>query len=108
VGGEVVAHVFDEVAIHVVAGVDAEGTVVVRGGGYGVSDVLGRGERGVGDVGAIFEEAAVEFEKLAEGTGVGGRDARVGDLFAQEGLAFAGGDAGVLEVDVVGVMLSST
>ena len=52
----------------------------------------------------LDEEAAVEFEDVLAGAGVGWDDAGVGDLFTANGLALAGGDLGVLDVQVVGIV----
>ena len=102
--GEIVAEVFDEVAVHgaVAGGVDGDVEVVLVGVHGGLAGVLG--EMGVGDVAVLDEEAAVELEELLVGAGLGRGDAGVGDFFAMDGLAFAGGDAGVLEVDEVGAL----
>jgi hypothetical protein len=91
--GEVGADIFDEVAVQAV-----EVVLVIRYGFF-----FG-GEGVVGDVLVLLKEASVEFEKLTGGAVVGWCDAVVGDLFAHDGLALAGGHAGVLDVDVAGAL----
>ena len=70
--------------------------------GFAGSSLL-RGSAVIGDVLVFLEEAAIELEELVVRAGYGmGVTRRVGDLFAADGLAFAGGDADVLDVEVVG------
>jgi hypothetical protein len=99
VGGEVVAHIFDDVEVHgvVVFANDADVEAVV------VFDIAGVSvELGVVEVLSFVEKATVEGEELLFGAFVGGDDAEVGNLFAADGIAFAREGVGVLNVNVVG------
>lgn len=55
----------------------------------GVAGFLRSGELIVGHVAVLREEPAVELEKLLVGTGFGGGDASIGDLFASDSFALA-------------------
>ena len=107
-GGEIVAHVFDEVTIHgliVVDGVSEGFVLCVRLRVFGGCRVVfGGGEGGVGDVGVVSKEASVDLEELLLRARAGGGEAGVGGLFAADGLAFARGDVGVLDVNVAGAI----
>ncbi len=98
VGGEVVAHVFDEVEVHGVVvfanDVNVEAVVVFDIGGVSV-------ELGVVQVFSLVEEMAVESEELLLRAFVGGDDAEVRYLFAADSFAFARKGARVLNVDVM-------
>lgn len=65
--------------------------------GVGFGDI---GE-GVGDVFAFDEEFSVELDDLLLGAAAGGSDAGVRNFLTLDGLAFARGDAGVLDVEIV-------
>ena len=94
---EVVAHAFDEAAVGIVVPeVEFEiGALVVA---------LLFWEVSVGDVPALVEEAAVECQELLMGALSEGCDPRVGDLSAHDCFALVRGDAGVLDVGVVGAL----